>query len=79
MRTLTTVDEVVDALGGTKKCADHLGLRMSAISNWRAARRIPGHWHKRLRREFLDRDMLIDDSVFDDPAPTRRGVSPSAV
>jgi hypothetical protein len=76
MKTLHTVDEVVDALGGTKKAAEHLGLRMSAISNWRRARRIPGGWHKLLRRDFLDRDMLIDDSVFDDPPPTRRTGAP---
>jgi hypothetical protein len=72
MRTLTTVDEVVDALGGTSAAARHLGVTPAAVSNWRAARRIPGQWHKLLRRDFLDRDMIIDDSVFDDPAPSRR-------
>jgi hypothetical protein len=74
MRTLTTVDEVIEVLGGTNKAARHLGVTSPAVSQWRAARRIPAQWYRRLRREFLeDRDMILDDSLFDfrDPKPSQ--------
>lgn len=38
---LRSVDEVVDALGGTAAVADLLGVGSSAVSNWRSRRKIP--------------------------------------
>lgn len=35
MRTLTTTDEVIDALGGTMELARALGLSKSVVSRWR--------------------------------------------
>lgn len=35
-KNLTTVDEVVDSLGGTGAVADLVGVWPSAVSNWRA-------------------------------------------
>jgi hypothetical protein len=70
-RTIHTVDELIDELGGTGKAAAHLGVTAGAVSHWRTRGRVPGSWHKLLRREFLDRHIIIDDSVFDDPWPTK--------
>lgn len=65
-KTLRTVDEVIEQLGGVSQTARHLGVTPSAVSQWKTARRIPAVWYRRLRREFLEgRDMLIDDAVFD--------------
>jgi len=36
-----TVSDLVDALGGTKKVAESLGVGPSAVSNWRAANELP--------------------------------------
>ncbi len=38
---LNTPDAVIDALGGTFKTAEKLGRTPQAVSNWRAAKRIP--------------------------------------
>lgn len=39
-----TVDQIIDALGGTGKVADALGLSPSTISSWRARGSIPAEW-----------------------------------
>ena len=36
-----TVDEVIDAIGGTNACANHLDMSITAISQWRARKSIP--------------------------------------
>lgn len=38
---LGTAGDVIDALGGTVKAAEKLGRPPQAVSNWRAAKRIP--------------------------------------
>jgi DNA-binding transcriptional regulator YdaS (Cro superfamily) len=38
---LNSVDDVVDALGGTASVASLLGVGPSAVSNWRARGKIP--------------------------------------
>jgi DNA-binding transcriptional regulator YdaS (Cro superfamily) len=38
---LETVDEVIDALGGTSATAKILGFKPTRVSNWRAAGRFP--------------------------------------
>ena len=39
-----TVSDAVERLGGTTKVAQIFGVVNSAVSNWRAANRIPGNW-----------------------------------
>jgi hypothetical protein len=72
MRTLTTVADVIDALGGPTKFGRLLGVTPTAIGNWARRGLIPPQWSVKLRRELLQRDMIIDESVFDEPAPSRR-------
>lgn len=40
---LETVDEVVDAVGGTFEAAKIAGLTPPGVSNWRSRQRIPGN------------------------------------
>ena len=38
---LSTVDAVIDAVGGTAAAAGLAGVGLSAVSNWRSRNRIP--------------------------------------
>lgn len=38
---LTSVDEIIEALGGTSAVAGLAGVGQSAVSNWRSRGRIP--------------------------------------
>lgn len=38
---MMTVDEIVDALGGTSAVADKLGMSRTRVSNWRSFGRFP--------------------------------------
>lgn len=40
---LDTPDAVINALGGTLRAAEKLGRTPQAVSNWRAAKRIPSN------------------------------------
>ena len=69
--TLATAKEVVDELGGPTAAARYLGVVPSAVTNWLRHGRIPPHWSIKLRRDFLQRNLLLEDSVFDSPWPER--------
>lgn len=45
----TPIDEFIDALGGTGRVAAITGRRPSAVSNWRAAAKIPSELYILLR------------------------------
>jgi hypothetical protein len=45
---LTTVDDLVEALGGTNVVARLLGVGASAVSNWRSSGEVPKGWHLEL-------------------------------
>lgn len=55
---MKTAIEAIDALGGTTKVATRFGVKPSAVSNWRAANRIPDRLHFRFaetcRRERIN-------------------------
>lgn len=38
---LATVDDIIDAVGGTRAAASLAGVTLPAVSNWRERRRIP--------------------------------------
>jgi len=63
-RTLTTVKEIVAALGGTARTAEWAGVGMSAVSNWLADEDIPAGWHYRLHLELEARGFSIDPAAF---------------
>jgi hypothetical protein len=63
-KTLRSVRDIVDALGGTKEAAKWAGLGMSAISNWLAADEIPTGWHYRVDVELKARGYRVDPRLF---------------
>ena len=52
MELLTSVDAVIDTLGGTGAVARKLGLGPSAVSNWRAKQRINPELYLALQAEL---------------------------
>jgi hypothetical protein len=62
--TLTTVESVVEALGGTKATAEWSGLGMPAVSNWIARGWIPPEWYLALSAELESRGFKVDPALF---------------
>ena len=63
---LTSPAEIIDALGGTKKVAEMLGVGASAISNYRRDG-FPAAKHYALAKACEASGLLIDDRVFGGP------------
>ncbi|MEC8290572.1 MAG: hypothetical protein VXZ78_00605 [Pseudomonadota bacterium] len=63
---LTSPAEIIDALGGTKKVAEMLGVGASAISNYRRDG-FPAAKHYALAKACEASGLAIDDRVFGGP------------
>lgn len=63
-KNLTTVDEVVEALGGTTAVADRLGIGPSAVSNWRARGSIARAKFVVISRALAAVGKQADDDLF---------------
>lgn len=61
---LKTVDEVIDALGGTTKVARKLGLKPNAISMMRQRGRLSSSWHMALFVEARRQGLQIAPELF---------------
>lgn len=61
---LRSVEELVDALGGTGATADIAGVGASAVSNWRAFGKIPAEYFWIFREAAEDRGIRFDRRVF---------------
>lgn len=82
MKRLATVDQVIDAFGGSKTPAANnkavaawLGLNTSAVCNWRERESIPSGWHLRFYLEAGKRGLEITPEVFGLPEPERNGAA----
>jgi hypothetical protein len=71
-KLLRTVDNVIDALGGTCAAAELLGVTPAAVTNWRARKKIPGSWHLCVQRELAASGHEASDDVFSGPPVPRR-------
>ncbi len=65
-----TVNEIIDALGGTTATAHIFSVLPSAVSNWRKFNAFPARLHYRLSKEAKERGLIIDDAVFEASAPS---------
>jgi hypothetical protein len=61
---LRSVDDIVDALGGTGAAAELVGLGRSAISNWRARGTIPAENFLTVASELEKRGLEVDPAAF---------------
>lgn len=74
----STVDHLVEALGGTTEVAAFLGVVPTAVSNARAHNRIPEAWKYRLAKLCKERRVKGYDEVFDAPFTLARPKRESA-
>ena len=61
---LKTVDEIVDALGGTAAAASAAGMEPSAISMWKARGKIPPNRFLMISRLLLQAGQQADPTIF---------------
>ena len=55
MRTIRTVEDVVDALGGDTEVARWLKITPAGVNHWKTRQEIPGGWHMRVYARLLER------------------------
>jgi hypothetical protein len=70
-KVIKSIAEMVSAFGGTAKLADLLDIGMPAVSNWKAADKVPPGWHLRLFLEAKKRGIAIDPALFGRPETLR--------
>lgn len=63
-KTLTTVQQVIEALGGVKQAAHWAGVGESAICNWVSRGFIPAGWHFRLHQTLAPQGYELTVNVF---------------
>lgn len=61
---LCSVDEVIEALGGTTAAASVAGVSAPAVSNWRERSAIPPEYFLRIRDALEAGGKAISPSVF---------------
>ena len=67
---ITNVDQLIVELGGTSAAARVFGRLPSAVSNWKAAGRLPKAAHYDATMVARERGWELDDALFGDaPAP----------
>lgn len=71
-KSLTSVSEIVRALGGTKEACAIFDVGQSAIGNWRGANRLPPHTYPIVQSELMKRGLSADLSVWRWDRTTRK-------
>lgn len=69
---ITSIDELLDELGGNSSVGRWLGITPEAVANWRARGNIPPGWHWKLATAVMKRGKTIAPAVFgvdEDDAP----------
>ncbi len=57
---VTSIDDLIDALGGTSKVAAWACISHTTVSNWRQRRFVPPGWHLPLLAECARRGIVVD-------------------
>lgn len=63
-RTLSTVEEVIFALGGPTAVASAFGVTQPAVSNWILRNEIPAGWHLRVYVKLRELGHRVHPQVF---------------
>lgn len=64
MDDIRTLDDLIDALGGTAAAASKAGVSPPAVSNWRSRGRVPPEHFLRLSDEVGKLGRRLDPSLF---------------
>ncbi len=72
LRAIKTVDDVIDALGGTSATAKLMKLKPQHISNWRAEKRIAARTYRVMERHLQDRNLKASSVLWGITEPPRR-------
>lgn len=67
-------NELIDALGGTAIVAGILGVRKSAVSNWRRFDAIPSRLYLRLAAAGRERGIQVPETAFREVPRAERAV-----
>ena len=62
---ISTVDDLIEALGGTGTVAKRLGVRDNTVSTWRGVRGLPAWACRKLEHEAASEGLNVDPSLFD--------------
>lgn len=62
---ITSIGQLVDALGGPTKLGRDHGVTASNIANWSLRGYIPPAWHLRLYLELRKRNLTADPDLFE--------------
>ena len=66
---ITTVEQLIAELGGTTAAARVFGRLPSAVSNWKAAGRLPKAAHYDATMVARERGWELADTLFGEPPP----------
>lgn len=71
---ITSIDQLIDALGGTDAVCAKFDVGASAVSMWKARGKISPSWHFRIHDELQDLGKTVDRALFggEDPARPKR-------
>jgi DNA-binding transcriptional regulator YdaS (Cro superfamily) len=61
---LESVDEVIEALGGTQRSAEQLGVLPTAVSNWKARGKIPSDKFLVISGALRERGKKVSSTIF---------------
>jgi hypothetical protein len=61
---LTTVEAVIERLGGPAHAAELAGVTPAAVSNWKARGRIPTEHYMRFSRALAEAGADADPAIF---------------
>lgn len=65
---LETVEAVIEALGGNAATASLLGVRQSAVSNWKVRGQVPSHRYFAIAAALRSVNKEVSPVVFGSPA-----------
>jgi hypothetical protein len=64
MHEISTIDELVDALGGDTAVARWLNLSQPAVANWKVRGEVPAGWHLRIFARLKQERRMVDPVIF---------------
>jgi hypothetical protein len=68
---ISTASDLIDALGGTGKVAEFLGVQASTVSTWRVRPRLPAWACARLEDAGRQAGLDVDPVLFEIPSRAR--------